>query len=63
MITVQCRRCTEFFGKPTDHKLPNGAVKEILVSAQAGNLNTVKNNTVCLYTLFGEDSYSLSEAA
>ena len=37
------------------HKLPSKAIREILNRAQDGELNTIHGNTVCLYTLIGED--------
>lgn len=55
MIALNCRRCTEVLKVPTVHRLPNKVVKEIMDRAQEGELNTVKGNTVCLYTLYGNE--------
>lgn len=63
MNVVHCRRCTEAEGHPVEHRLSNGAIREILVNAQRGDLSTVKNNTVCLYALFGDDIREMSDAA
>lgn len=55
MIVLDCFACTAQERKVVQHRLQNKAVQQIIIRAQEGELNTIQGNTVCLYTLIGEE--------
>lgn len=55
MIQLDCFSCTAKERKVVQHRLQNKSVQQIIIRAQEGDLNTILGNTVCLYSLIGEE--------